>query len=85
MTPCCYMGKRAWAEAWAARLQSRVGTTMPDGRVITAIRAQGYGESHGWLWSPWWCVIEEWQYIGNGSLGTFGENTALLLERRMPP
>lgn len=85
MTARCYMGGRAWAKAWAAHLQSRVGTTTPDGRTILEIEATGYGESADWWWTPWWCVVEKWQYTAKPSLGIFGEGVALLLERTMPP
>lgn len=79
-----YLGKRAWAEAWACALQSRVGTHI-DGRIITEIRAQGYGETYKQKRPRWWCVVELWQYEYNPSLGTFGEENALMLETRMPP
>lgn len=88
MTSKDYCGRRAWAEAWAQRLAPSVGTVTPDGRRITSIVAQPYGETWRWprwIYKRWWCVVERWEYDGEPSLGTFGEENALMLERRMPP
>jgi hypothetical protein len=78
-----YFGRRVWAEAWARRLQCRVGTII-DGRRIVAVKARRYGESALWRWSPWWSVAEEWIYDGQPGLGTFGGDTALSLSASMP-
>jgi hypothetical protein len=81
-----YFGGRAWAQAWARHLQSRVGTLDGDMR-ITRIVAQGYGETYRWpTWATiWWSVVEYWEYDGKPSLGEFGEENALRLPKEMPP
>jgi hypothetical protein len=86
MLNCC--GSRRWAEAWAAKLQPTVGTLTPDGRRITSITAQGYGETYTWhRWVPrWfgWAVVERWRYDSNSGLGEFGHECALWLDESMP-
>ncbi len=62
-----YAGPRRWAEDHARRLQHRVGT-VAAGTVVIAVTAQRYGES----WASWG-VMEEWQYLGRSSLGTYGQ------------
>lgn len=84
MTARCYSGSQAWAKAWAQKLVPRVGTRTLDGRYIVEVRAQGYGETHQRKRPRQWCVVEVWTYPGQASLGTFGKDTALLLERKMP-
>lgn len=81
-----YFGRRAWAQAWAKHLQPTVGTVQ-DGRRITRIVAQGYGETFRWpRWLTWWwSVVEYWEYERNPSLGEFGEENALELPEGMPP
>ena len=60
-----YSGPRKWAEDHAARLQGEVGVVRGD-IVITAVTAQRYGES-----LTAWAVVEKWQYLGQGHLGTY--------------
>ena len=75
-----YHGSRAWADAWAAKLQSRIGViTIPYGQEIVAVKARPYGTSR-----KVWSVVEEWRYVGYPSLGVFGTENYLLLPERMP-
>lgn len=84
MTARDYSGSQAWAKAWAAKLASRVGTRTPDGRFIVEVRAQGYGREPRKR-PRTWCVVMVWTYPGHASLGTFGKDTAILLDKNMPP